>query len=181
MMVSRPRTAVSMMNCRSPIAPSSSSARTRRLIGSRRKFSATDSTLPLRSRRGDDAVAAADGQRQRFLAQGVQTQVEQIAGDQMMRPGIGRAGGRLQPIGLPDHGRQIGEDGRPAAEERLAPRRPDRRAFRSLRSQTATRSTARSPQRASSASPARCRRPIPPQPTMASRTGSAVTPRPPRP
>ena len=44
--------------------------------------------------RGDDAVATADGQRQRLLAQGVQSQVEQIAGHEMMRPSIGRAGGR---------------------------------------------------------------------------------------
>jgi len=66
----------------------------------------------------DDAVATADGQRQRFLTEGVQPQVEEIAGHPMMRPGISRAGGRLQPVGLPDHGCRIGEDGRSAAEER---------------------------------------------------------------
>ena len=122
-------------------------------------------------RRGDDAVAAADGQRQRFLAEGVQTQIEEVGGDAVVRAGVGRAVGRLQAVRLPRHGRHVGEDGRPGAEE-IVGLVGQVLAFCSFRSQTATRSTECSPARFSSASPARCRRPIPPQPTIANRTGS---------
>ena len=141
MSVSRPRTAVSMMNCRSPIAPSSSSARTSRLIGSRRKFSATERILPLRSAAAmiwlQPRIVSASGFSQRVCS----PRSSSSRGDPMVRAGIGRAGGRLQPVGLPHHRRQIGEDGRPAAEQLPAPRRPGRWRSARCRSQTATSST----------------------------------------
>ena len=118
-MLSRPPMSVSMMNWRSPIAPSSSSARTRRLIGSRRKFSATDRMRPASSAASMIRVAAADGQRQRLLAQRVQAEVEQRVAARWCEPvSVGAVGG-LQAVDLAHHRARRPEDARAFAEQLL--------------------------------------------------------------
>ena len=73
--------------------------------------------LPAPLGRGDDPVAAADGQRQRLLAKGMQSQVEQVGGDAVVRAGVGGAGRCRQSLDGLGHLRSVGEDGRSVSEE----------------------------------------------------------------
>jgi hypothetical protein len=67
--------------------------------------------------RRDDLIASADGQRQGLLTERVQPQIEHGRGDPVVGPGLDRAGRGLQALGLTCHLAQVGEDGRPLAEE----------------------------------------------------------------
>ena len=72
---------------------------------------------------GEDGVAAAHGQRQRFLAERVEPEIEQIDGDAVVRTGVGGAIGGFQPLGFTGHAGSVGENGRAAAEVLSRPRR----------------------------------------------------------
>ena len=66
---------------------------------------------------GDDLLTAANGQRERFFAEGVQSEIEERGRDGVMRPRIGGAIGRFEPVRFPDHRGQIGEDRWACAEQ----------------------------------------------------------------
>ena len=130
-----------------------------------------DSSVPLR--RLDDRVAAADGQRQRLLAHRVQTEVEQGDGDAVVRGRVRRAVGGVQPVDLACHPRDVREDRGSGAEERL---RLVGERLGLARIEIADRHEPRllCSVRASSARPPRCRRPMPPHPTIAMLSKSAT-------
>ena len=158
---------------RSPIAPSSSSARTRRLIGSRRKFSATDRIRPFLCAASMIAIAAADGQRQRLLAHRVEAVVQQGDGDAVVRRRVRRAIGGDQPVDFACHAPDVREDRGSDTEESLR-LVGQRLALPASRSQTAASRRLLCSVRASSARPPRCRLPMPPHPTIAMLSKSAT-------
>ena len=112
-------------------------------------------------RRVDDAVAASHRQRQRFLTERVQAELEELRGDAVVRTRISRAGGSLQPLEFGHHRRRAGKHRRPLPEHLLRfvgqvrgiafVRIADSDEIDRLKSTPA-----------SSVIPARCRRPIPP-------------------